>query len=102
MSTNWAGAESWIVAGQNAPPEDPRISQVFATAQVTARGIDLPVLWSKRESSAAVPVGVLRIAAGQVAFHAAPRPGRRAAQRVLFFWTLVWIAWLWRRVRAYE
>jgi hypothetical protein len=45
---------------------------------------------------------MLRITEGQVAFHAAPLPGRPAVQRVLHFWILVWIAWLWRRVRSYE
>jgi|SwirhisoilCB3_FD_contig_51_5118623_length_1044_multi_3_in_0_out_0_2 hypothetical protein len=102
MSANSTGAGSWIVAGQDAPPEDARISSAFGPARETAGGIEIPVLDSRPRHGAAVPVGVLRIAEGRVAFHPAPLPGRRAAQRVLFFWILVWIAWLWRRVRSYE
>jgi hypothetical protein len=102
VSANSTGAESWIVAGQDALPEDARISRAFGPVRKTAGGIEIPVQRSRREHSAAVPVGVLRIAGGQVAFHAAPLPGRPAVQRVLLFWTLVWIAWLWRRVRSYE
>jgi hypothetical protein len=90
------------VAGQSAPPEDARISRAFGLARETSGGIEIPVLRSRREHGAAVPVGVLRVAGGRVAFHPAPLPGRPAAQRVLFFWILVWIAWLWRRIRSYE
>lgn len=102
MNAHSTGAESWIVAGQDTPPEDPRISNAFGPARERAGGLDIPLLWSRPEHGAAVPVGVLRIAGGRVAFHPAARPGRRAAQRVLFFWTLVWIVWLWRRIRSYE
>lgn len=102
MSANTTGAESWIVAGQGTPPEDSRISSAFGPARETAQGVDIPVLRSRPGSGAAVPVGVLRVAGGRVAFHPAASPGRLAGQRVLFFWTLVWIVWLWRRRRSYE
>jgi hypothetical protein len=102
VSATSTGAESWIVTGQDAPAEDARISRAFGPARETPEGTEIPVQRSRREHGAAVPVGVLRIAGGQVTFHAAPLPGRRAAQRVLFFWILVWIAWLWRRARSYE
>jgi hypothetical protein len=102
MNADATGAESWIVAGQDGPPEDPRISNLFGPVQETAEGVEIAVLRIRPGRAAPVPLGVLRVAGGRVAFYPAPIPGRQAARRVLVFWTLVWIVWLWRRVRAYE
>ncbi len=102
MNADASGAESWVVAGQDAPPEDPRTSRLFGPVQETAEGAEIAVLRSGPRRGAPGPVGVVRVAGGRVAFHPVPLPARRAARRVLIFWTLVWIAWLWRRVRSYE
>jgi hypothetical protein len=102
MNDDATGAESWVVAGQDPPPEHPRISRLFGPVQETAGSVEIAVLRSGPHRGAPVPVGVLRVAGGRVAFYPAPIPGGRAARRVLVFWTLVWIAWLWRRIRAYE
>jgi hypothetical protein len=102
MNDNTTGAESWIVTGQDAPPEDPRISRLFGPAREIVGGIEIAVRHSRPRHAPARLAGVLRVAGGRVTFHPAPLPGPPAARRVLVFWTLVWVAWLWRRVRAYE
>ena len=95
MNEHETGAESWVVAGQDAPPEDPRISRLFGPVQETAGGAEIAVLRSGPRRGAPGPVGVVRVAGGRVAFHPVPLPARRAARppRPVTFHALETVRW---------
>lgn len=69
------GADTWRVAGDPAPPEDPRLAAVFGPTEEQRSGAQIAIAMAHLRPGAAPQtrlLAVLRVAEGRVTMHTQP------------------------------